>query len=181
MRIAAYPALSVPNRPVASTVSLSSTTSMVADSLWGSTPMNTLATSSAFPPSLSVDAGRALLLSLDPPMGRWCRWLDLWAGGAGRGRGLLPDLAVRVFHGGPLVAPVGLGGQVVAGGGGRRGMVEESVSMRCCQGQAVGQVQGDAVGREDASRAGTWMSLRRIVAVVALARSAAGRGWRRRG
>ncbi len=41
LRIAAYPALSVPNRPVASTLSWSSTTSMVADSLWGSTPMNT--------------------------------------------------------------------------------------------------------------------------------------------
>ena len=51
------------NRPVAKTVSLSSTTSMVADSLWGSTPMNTLAiTCPAFPPSLSMDAGRALLL-----------------------------------------------------------------------------------------------------------------------
>ena len=43
LRIAAYPALSVPNRPVASTVSWSSTTSIVADSLWGSTPMNTFA------------------------------------------------------------------------------------------------------------------------------------------
>ena len=42
MRIAVYPALSVANRPVANTVSRSSTTSMVADSLWGSTPMNTL-------------------------------------------------------------------------------------------------------------------------------------------
>ena len=41
LRIAAYPALSVVNRPVARTVSLSSTTSMVADSLWGSTPMMT--------------------------------------------------------------------------------------------------------------------------------------------
>jgi hypothetical protein len=35
--------LSVPNLAVASTVSRSSTTSIVADSLWGSTPMNTLA------------------------------------------------------------------------------------------------------------------------------------------
>ena len=35
--------------PVASTVSRSSTTSMVADSLWGSTPMNTLAMSFALP------------------------------------------------------------------------------------------------------------------------------------
>jgi hypothetical protein len=43
LRIAAYPALSVSNRPVASTVSRSSTTSIVADSLWGSTPMNTFA------------------------------------------------------------------------------------------------------------------------------------------
>ncbi len=48
-RIAAYPALSVVNRPVASTVSRSSTTSIVADSLWGSTPMNTLAMSFALP------------------------------------------------------------------------------------------------------------------------------------
>ena len=39
----AVPALSVSNRPVASTVSRSSTTSMVADNLWGSTPMNTFA------------------------------------------------------------------------------------------------------------------------------------------
>ena len=52
MRIAAYQALSVPNRPAASTVSLSSTTSMVADSLWGSTPMNTFAMSFTVPPSL---------------------------------------------------------------------------------------------------------------------------------
>jgi len=44
LRIAAYPTLSVPNRPVANTVSRSSTTSIVADSLWGSTPMNTFAT-----------------------------------------------------------------------------------------------------------------------------------------
>ncbi len=43
LRIAAYPALSAPNRPVASTVSRSSTTSIVADSLCGSTPMNTFA------------------------------------------------------------------------------------------------------------------------------------------
>ena len=35
---------------------------MVADSLWGSTPMNTLAISFALPPSLSMDAGWALLL-----------------------------------------------------------------------------------------------------------------------
>jgi hypothetical protein len=41
LRIAAYPTLSVPNRPVANTVSWSSTSSIVADSLWGSTPMNT--------------------------------------------------------------------------------------------------------------------------------------------
>ena len=51
-RIAACPALSVANRPVASTVSRSSTTSMVADSLWGSTPMNTLAMNFAFPSSV---------------------------------------------------------------------------------------------------------------------------------
>ena len=63
MRIAAYPALSVANRPVASTVSRSSTTSMVADSLWGSTPMNTLAmTSLAFRRDRLMIAGRALLL-----------------------------------------------------------------------------------------------------------------------
>jgi len=43
LRIAAYPTLSVPNRPVVNTVSRSSTTSIVADSLWGSTPMNTFA------------------------------------------------------------------------------------------------------------------------------------------
>ena len=36
-------------RPVASTVSRRSTTSIVADSLWGSTPMNTLAMSFALP------------------------------------------------------------------------------------------------------------------------------------
>jgi hypothetical protein len=48
LRIAVYPALSVENRPVARTSSVSSTTSMVADSLWGSTPMNTLAMSFAF-------------------------------------------------------------------------------------------------------------------------------------
>ncbi|QWZ10178.1 hypothetical protein KRR39_10800 [Nocardioides panacis] len=42
-RIAVYPGLSVLNRPVASTVSCSSTTSIVAESLWGSTPMNTFA------------------------------------------------------------------------------------------------------------------------------------------
>ena len=63
MRIAAYPALSVANRPVANTVSRSSTTSMVADSLWGSTPMNTLAmTASPSRRRRLVDAGRALLL-----------------------------------------------------------------------------------------------------------------------
>jgi len=50
LRIALYPALSVVNRPVASTFSRSSTTSIVADSFWGSTPMNTRAmTSLAFP------------------------------------------------------------------------------------------------------------------------------------
>jgi hypothetical protein len=43
LRIAAYPALSVSNRPVANTVSRSSTTSIVADNLGGSTPMNTFA------------------------------------------------------------------------------------------------------------------------------------------
>ena len=35
---------------------------MVADSLWGSTPMNTLAMSFAFPSDSVVIAGRALLL-----------------------------------------------------------------------------------------------------------------------
>jgi hypothetical protein len=50
-RIAACSALSVANRLVADTVSRSSTTWMVADSLWGSTPMNTLDMSFAFPPS----------------------------------------------------------------------------------------------------------------------------------
>jgi hypothetical protein len=39
----------VANRLVADTVSRSSTTWMVADSLWGSTPMNTLDMSFAFP------------------------------------------------------------------------------------------------------------------------------------
>jgi hypothetical protein len=47
---------------VARTFSRSSTTSMVADSLWGSTPMNTLAVSFAFPSDSVVIAGRALLL-----------------------------------------------------------------------------------------------------------------------
>ena len=50
-RIAAYPALSVANRLVANSVSRSSTTWMVADSLWGSTPMNILDMSLAFPQS----------------------------------------------------------------------------------------------------------------------------------
>jgi hypothetical protein len=40
-RIAAYPALSVLNRPRPSSRSWSSTTTIVADSLWGSTPMTT--------------------------------------------------------------------------------------------------------------------------------------------
>jgi hypothetical protein len=57
LRIAAYPALSVPNRPVANTISRSSTTSIVADSLCGSTPMNTLATSFALPPLLLMTPG----------------------------------------------------------------------------------------------------------------------------
>ena len=58
-----YPALSVANRPVANTVSRSSTTSMVADTLWESTPMNTFAMTRLAFPSLSVEnAGRALLL-----------------------------------------------------------------------------------------------------------------------
>ena len=43
------PPWSVPKRPVATTVSRSSTTSMVADSLWVSTPMTNLAMSFAFP------------------------------------------------------------------------------------------------------------------------------------
>jgi hypothetical protein len=48
LSIAAYPAMSVPNRPVVSTVSRSSTTSIVTDSLWGSTPMNTFMQHSPF-------------------------------------------------------------------------------------------------------------------------------------
>ena len=67
-RIAAYPALSVPNLPVANTVSLSSRTSIVADSLWGSTPMTTLAMTFAFSPFLSSTPGGQCYFELGRPL-----------------------------------------------------------------------------------------------------------------
>ena len=68
VRIAVYPDLSVPNRPLANTASRSSTTSIVADSLCGSTPMNTLAMSFALPSSFLMTPGGQCYYELGSPL-----------------------------------------------------------------------------------------------------------------
>ncbi len=69
-----------------------------------------------------------------------------------------------------MLCRFGQGGQVVGAGGGPQTRVNNSVQA-VCQGQFVGRCRV-ALRAEDATRAGTVMSFRRIVVVVALARSA---------
>ena len=68
---------------------------------------------------------------------------------------------------GSLVVPLLAGGQGVAVWGGPQVWVNSSVQA-CCQGQPVGRCSFSCLA-EDAIRAGTVISLRRMVAVVALA------------
>ena len=77
-----------------------------------------------------------------------------------------------------LVVPLPAGGQGVAGRGGPQVRVNNSVQASC-QGQPVGRCSFSRLA-EDAIRAGTVISLRRMVAVVALA-SDGRRHSRRRG
>ena len=84
--IAAYPARSVANRPWPSLRSRSSTTSIVADSLWGSTPMTTCSTSA---PLLHV----LLPPALDPT------WTARWAVLLRAGQSLLEPRLVTVTGG----------------------------------------------------------------------------------
>src|SRR3954447_25990331 len=89
-----------------------------------------------------------------------------WELGLCRGQAGLPDLAVRVFHGDPRVAPLSpLGGQAAVGNGGSLSGVNGAVQV-CSQGQDRGRC---SVSRraEVATLAGTLISLRRIVSVVA--------------
>src|SRR5688500_14440575 len=85
-------------------------------------------------------------------------------------RGGLPDLAARVFHGDPRVAQRWLlGGQAARMGGGSLTRSNSAVQA-ASQGQARGRCR--VIRRaEVATRAGTGISLRRMVAVVALTRS----------
>ena len=93
----------------------------------------------------------------------------------GWGRGWLPDLAVGVFHvGSSGRALLGLGGQVLAVAGGSATRLNSRVHASC-QGHASGRCR--VIRRaEEATRAGTVTSLRRIVAVVDLASAGAGHG-----
>jgi hypothetical protein len=89
-----------------------------------------------------------------------------------RGCAGLPDLAVRVVRVGPRVAQRWLlGGQAARTAGGsltRSNRAVQAVS----QGQAWGRCRVTRRA-EEATRAGTVITLRRIVAVVALAKSGA--------
>jgi len=66
------------------------------------------------------------------------------------------------------VVPSPAGGQVARAGGGPQVWVNSRVQA-CCQGQPAGRCRVSCRA-EDATRAGTWISLRRMVAVVAFAR-----------
>ena len=84
----------------------------------------------------------------------------------------MSDLGVGVFHVGFLGLGPGWAAWSGLHGGGRVGDAVDSRVHASCQGHASGRCR--VIRRaEDATRAGTWISLRRTVAVVAFAISGA--------